>query len=68
MAGGDGKERPRVLTIEDKEAWGAYNRILISIEEILTRPQAAKNIRKFMKGKLPMMLDEVIKGDGRIEK
>jgi DNA polymerase sigma len=68
MAGGGSKEKPRVLTIEDKGAWKEYNQILIKIEEILARPKAAQNIRRFMKEELPQMLDVVIKRDGRIEK
>jgi len=68
MAGGGSKERSKVLAPEDRGAWEAYNRILVEIEGILTRPQAAKNVRKFMKGKLPLMLDKVLKRDGKMEK
>ena len=68
MAGGNGKEKSKILTAEDTRSWEVYDRILVTLDEILTRPQAAKNIRVFMKEKLPLMLDEVLKRDGRIEK
>ena len=67
MAGGGG-ERPKILSLEDKEAWGKFNQILIKIEEILIQPKAAKNIRMFMKEELPQMLDEVVRRDGKMEK